>query len=83
MKRNAAARSSYETARCTQTTRGNYGEFLTKGLLLPFRIAQLARTLVRPDGDLHASADYRRLLVGVLTERTLAAAALEAAGRAA
>ena len=32
----------------------------------------LARTLVDPDGDLHASADYRRLLVGVLTERTLA-----------
>src|SRR3712207_1677089 len=30
----------------------------------------LARTLVAPDGDLHASADYRRLLVGVLTERT-------------
>ena len=43
----------------------------------------LARTLVEPDGDLHASADYRRLLVGVLTERTLAAAAAEAAGRAA
>ena len=35
----------------------------------------LARTLVDPDGDLHASADYRRLLVGVLTERTLAEAA--------
>jgi carbon-monoxide dehydrogenase medium subunit len=39
----------------------------------------LARTLVAPDTDIHASADYRRLLVGVLTERTLAAAALEAA----
>ncbi|SDP67364.1 carbon-monoxide dehydrogenase medium subunit [Klenkia soli] len=38
----------------------------------------LARTLVDPDGDLHASADYRRLLVGVLTERTLARAAQEA-----
>ena len=38
----------------------------------------LARTLVDPDGDLHASADYRRLLVGVLTERTLAEAAAEA-----
>jgi carbon-monoxide dehydrogenase medium subunit len=43
----------------------------------------LARTLVEPDTDLHASADYRRLLVGVLTERTLAAAAAEAVGRAA
>jgi aerobic carbon-monoxide dehydrogenase medium subunit len=43
----------------------------------------LARGLVDPDGDLHASADYRRLLVGVLTERTLASAAAEAAGRVA
>jgi carbon-monoxide dehydrogenase medium subunit len=43
----------------------------------------LARTLVEPDGDLHASADYRRLLVGVLTERTLASAAAEASRRAA
>jgi len=42
--------------------------------------ADLARTLVDPDGDLHASADYRRLLVGVLTERTLARAAREASG---
>jgi aerobic carbon-monoxide dehydrogenase medium subunit len=42
----------------------------------------LARSRVDPDTDLHASADYRRLLVGVLTERTLAAAAAEAAGRA-
>ncbi|MEI4273602.1 FAD binding domain-containing protein [Klenkia sp. LSe6-5] len=41
----------------------------------------LARSLVDPDGDLHASADYRRLLVGVLTERTLARAAKEAADR--
>jgi carbon-monoxide dehydrogenase medium subunit len=41
----------------------------------------LARTLVDPDTDIHASADYRRLLVGVLTERTLAEAAAEALGR--
>jgi carbon-monoxide dehydrogenase medium subunit len=41
----------------------------------------LARTLVDPDADIHASADYRRLLVGVLTERTLGAAAAEALGR--
>jgi carbon-monoxide dehydrogenase medium subunit len=40
----------------------------------------LARTLVDPDTDLHASADYRRLLVGVLTERMLAEAAAEALG---
>jgi carbon-monoxide dehydrogenase medium subunit len=44
---------------------------------------EFARTLVDPDTDIHASADYRRLLVGVLTERTLADAAAEAAGRAA
>jgi carbon-monoxide dehydrogenase medium subunit len=43
----------------------------------------LARTLVDPDTDIHASADYRRLLVGVLTERTLRDAAAEAAERAA
>ncbi|MEU2347841.1 FAD binding domain-containing protein [Modestobacter sp. NPDC049651] len=43
----------------------------------------LARSLVDPDGDLHASADYRRLLVGTLTERTLATAAAEAIERAA
>ncbi|MDK3255007.1 FAD binding domain-containing protein [Blastococcus capsensis] len=42
----------------------------------------LARTLVDPDTDIHASAHYRRLLVGVLTERTLAEAAAEAAARA-
>jgi carbon-monoxide dehydrogenase medium subunit len=42
----------------------------------------LARGLVDPDGDLHASADYRRLLVATLTERTLADAGAEAARRA-
>jgi carbon-monoxide dehydrogenase medium subunit len=40
--------------------------------------AALARGKVDPDSDLHASADYRRLLVGVLTERTLVEAAAEA-----
>jgi aerobic carbon-monoxide dehydrogenase medium subunit len=43
--------------------------------------AALARGKVDPDSDLHASADYRRLLVGVLTERTLASAATEAGER--
>ncbi|WP_448614801.1 FAD binding domain-containing protein [Modestobacter sp. URMC 112] len=42
----------------------------------------LARGLVDPDGDLHASADYRRLLVATLTERTLADAGAEATRRA-
>ena len=45
--------------------------------------AALARGKVDPDSDLHASADYRRLLVGVLTERTLRDAADEAARRTA
>ena len=40
----------------------------------------LARTLVEPDTDIHASAEYRRLLVGVLTDRTLAQAVAEALG---
>ncbi len=43
--------------------------------------AALARGKVDPEADLHASADYRRHLVGVLTERALVTAALEAAGR--
>ena len=43
---------------------------------------ELARGLVEPDGDLHASADYRRLLVATLTARTLADAGAEAARRA-
>jgi carbon-monoxide dehydrogenase medium subunit len=45
--------------------------------------AARARSLVEPDSDIHASADYRRHLVGVLTERTLASAAAEALGRVA
>jgi carbon-monoxide dehydrogenase medium subunit len=43
---------------------------------------ELARGLVDPDGDLHASADYRRLLVASLTGRTLAEAGAEAVRRA-
>jgi aerobic carbon-monoxide dehydrogenase medium subunit len=40
---------------------------------------RLAQEQVDPEPDIHASADYRRHLVGVLTGRAL----LEAAGRAA
>ncbi len=43
----------------------------------------MAQGLVDPDSDIHATAGYRRLLVGVLTERTLASAAAEALDRAA
>jgi carbon-monoxide dehydrogenase medium subunit len=41
--------------------------------------AELAQSQTEPEADIHASADYRRHLVGVLTARALA----EAAGRAA
>ena len=39
---------------------------------------RMAQGLVDPDSDIHSTADYRRHLVGVLTERTLASAAAEA-----
>ncbi|MBA3799205.1 MAG: FAD binding domain-containing protein [Geodermatophilaceae bacterium] len=42
---------------------------------------ELAASLVEPEGDLHASADYRRHLVAVLTERGLPQAADDAADR--
>jgi len=42
--------------------------------------AERVRTWVDPDGDIHADADYRRVLAGVLTERVLAAAARSATG---
>lgn len=42
---------------------------------------ELATTLVEPEGDLHASGDYRRRLVGVLTERALPQAAADARAR--
>ena len=41
--------------------------------------AELALSQIDPEGDIHATADYRRHLAGVLTVRALA----EAAGRAA
>jgi carbon-monoxide dehydrogenase medium subunit len=44
--------------------------------------AALARAAVDPEPDIHASADYRRQLAGVLTGRALATAARRAAGDA-
>jgi carbon-monoxide dehydrogenase medium subunit len=35
------------------------------------RVRELAAGQVRPDSDIHATADYRRQLAGVLTERAL------------
>ena len=40
--------------------------------------ADAVRRAVEPDADLHASADYRRHLAGVLTRRVLGAARDEA-----
>ncbi|HZB31563.1 MAG TPA: FAD binding domain-containing protein [Streptosporangiaceae bacterium] len=40
--------------------------------------AEHAKRAVRPEADIHAGGDYRRHLIGVLTERTLRAAAAAA-----
>ena len=46
------------------------------------KAAELAREHVDPDADINASAEYRRMLVGVLTARVLAEAVSNAtAGR--
>jgi carbon-monoxide dehydrogenase medium subunit len=37
----------------------------------PRAAAEVARQQIEPEADLHASADYRRHLAGVLTERAL------------
>jgi CO/xanthine dehydrogenase FAD-binding subunit len=42
--------------------------------------AEAVRAAVEPETDLHASADYRRHLIGVLTQRTLADAWRRAGG---
>jgi CO/xanthine dehydrogenase FAD-binding subunit len=44
------------------------------------KVADAVRAAVEPETDLHASADYRRHLVGVLVQRTLADAWLRARG---
>jgi CO/xanthine dehydrogenase FAD-binding subunit len=44
-------------------------------------VARLAAADLRPDGDLHASREYRRHVAGVLTGRALARAVERAAGR--
>jgi carbon-monoxide dehydrogenase medium subunit len=42
--------------------------------------AELAADSVDPEADIHASAEYRRQLAGVLTARALGLAARRAAG---
>jgi len=58
--------------------RASGAEALLKGRELQTRLrdaaCEAARACVSPNTDLHASADYRRHLVGVLTERALSAA---------
>jgi aerobic carbon-monoxide dehydrogenase medium subunit len=43
--------------------------------------ATMARELIHPEGDIHATAEYRRHLAGVLTERALLEALAEARDR--
>jgi predicted acylesterase/phospholipase RssA len=44
----------FPDASVSSLLRPNYGEFLTKGLLVPFRVVQLLRTLVRDFGQMSA-----------------------------
>jgi predicted acylesterase/phospholipase RssA len=46
--------TSFPDARVSALLRPNYREFLTKGLLVPFRVVQLVRTLVRDLGQISA-----------------------------
>jgi NTE family protein len=46
--------TSFPDARISSLLRPNYREFLTKGLTVPFRVAQLVRTLVRDLGQTSA-----------------------------
>ncbi len=47
----------------------------------PARVRDLVDDRIAPEGDIHASADYRRHLAHVLTERALGEAQAAAAGR--
>jgi NTE family protein len=46
--------TSFPDARVSSLLRPNYREFLIRGLLVPFRVAQLARTLIRDLGQVTA-----------------------------
>jgi CO/xanthine dehydrogenase FAD-binding subunit len=57
------------------------GQRVTPALLR--QVSEAAREAVTPNTDVHASADYRRHLVGVLTEQVVSAAWWRATGAAA
>ena len=65
--------------------RGSAGEAALAGrapdAALIREAARAAAADLSPDGDLHASADYRRRVAGVLAERTLATAVGRCGGR--
>jgi carbon-monoxide dehydrogenase medium subunit len=44
------------------------------GLPVPDAVTELVRGHVEPEADIHASADYRRMLAAELTRRALATA---------
>src|SRR5579862_7357203 len=46
--------TSFPDARVSALLRPNYREFLSRGLLVPFRVAQLIRTLIRDLGQISA-----------------------------
>src|SRR6201994_4865467 len=46
--------TSFPDARVSALMRPNYREFVSKGLLAPFRVAQLVRTLIRALGQISA-----------------------------
>src|SRR5579862_6183658 len=46
--------TSFPDARVSSLLRPNYREFVTKGMLVPFRVAQLVRTLIRDLGQFSA-----------------------------
>src|SRR5213080_2461006 len=46
--------TSFPDARVSSLLRPNYAEFLRKGILMPFRLAHLVRTLIRDLGQISA-----------------------------
>ena len=46
--------TSFPDARVSSLLRPNYGEFVRKGVLVPFRVAQLVRSLIRDLGEVSA-----------------------------